>query len=68
MQCCGARAESRGAEIKLPLGAEAGAGSSSGSIITDLKNFVAKIKVTKSFCVNFNPTSQVKKGIFLGIL
>jgi hypothetical protein len=48
-QCCGAGAESRGAEIKLPPEAEAeitncGSGSSSGSFlfITDLKKFYRK--------------------------
>jgi hypothetical protein len=71
------------AEIKLPPGAPAqikncGSGSGSGScsgsflFITDLKKFYRKNHGRKrSFCVNcynFNPNSQVKKGIFQGIL
>jgi hypothetical protein len=44
-QCCGAGADSRGAKIKLPLGAGAeitNCGSSSFLFMTDLKKFYRK--------------------------
>jgi hypothetical protein len=57
LQCCGAGAESRGAEFKLPSGAGAkttngGSGSNSGSIlfIKDLKKFyIKKSRLLKNF-------------------
>jgi hypothetical protein len=76
MPCCGAGAESRGPEIKLPPGARAGAGakitncgSYSFLFITDMKKLYRKKPWSLKFwqfiqVFNFNPISQVNKARF----
>jgi hypothetical protein len=72
-QCCGAGAESQGAEINCPPGAGAeimncGSGFGSFPFSTDLKKlYFKKIMVAEEVIVNyynFNPISKSEEDIF----
>ena len=68
-QCCGAGAESRGAEIKLPtVAVDEITNCGSGSVLYGITDKSWSLKKFFVNFYNFSPISHVKKGNFQGIM